>query len=181
MTFDDITNNGELWAVRYDREEDNELRRLFNLWSDIEWLDSFFTEHFNDLAYFKVMNVEQAIYDTIEDNERLESVFLECKCGADLEGKFRPLDNNVTVPKEKEKMKTRGDRANHHDSWLRIYAIRLCDGKYIVTGGAIKLTEKMEEREHTQNELDKLERVKRFLTNEGIVDDDGFIDYLALQ
>ena len=50
---------------------------------------------------------------------------------------------------------------------------------YIITGGAIKLTATMQERPHTQAELDKIEKVRRFLLDEGIVDDDGFIDYIS--
>lgn len=33
MTFDDITGDGRLWAVRYDRTSENELFRLFDQWS----------------------------------------------------------------------------------------------------------------------------------------------------
>ena len=65
-----------------------------------------------------------------------------------------------------------------HASWLRIYAIKLANGVYIITGGAIKLTATMQEREHTQAELAKMEMVRNFLLNEGIIDDDGFIEYL---
>jgi hypothetical protein len=32
---------------------------------------------------------------------------------------------------------------------------------------------------NTQAELDKIEKVRRFLLDEGIVDDDGFIDYIS--
>ena len=66
-----------------------------------------------------------------------------------------------------------------HSSWLRVYAIRLTTGAYIITGGAIKLTFKMEERDHTKRELDKIERVRNFLINEHIIDDDSFIEYIA--
>lgn len=55
----------------------------------------------------------------------------------------------------------------------------LSTGAYIITGGAIKLTLKMEERDHTRFELDKIERVRNFLLNEHIIDDDSFIDYIA--
>lgn len=36
----------------------------------------------------------------------------------------------------------------------------------------------MDEREHTKNELIKLEKVRRFLLKENIVDDMGFIEYV---
>ncbi len=42
MTFDDITGDGRLWAVRYDGATDNELFRLFDQWNDVMWLRNFF-------------------------------------------------------------------------------------------------------------------------------------------
>ena len=180
MTFDDITGDGRLWAVRYDGANDNELFRLFDQWNDVMWLRNFFKENINDLsAYFKITDINQAISDTIDDSEILEGVILDISPEANLDLIFRPLSNNCTIAEMLEKMKARGERTNRHDSWLRIYAIRLADGKYIITGGAIKLTATMQERPHTQAELDKIEKVRRFLLDEGIVDDDGFIDYIS--
>lgn len=180
MTFDDITGDGRLWAVRYDGANDNELFRLFDQWNDVMWLRNFFKENINDLsAYFKITDINQAISDTIDDSEILEGVILDISPEANLDLIFRPLSNNRTIAEMLEKMKARGERTNRHDSWLRIYAIRLADGKYIITGGAIKLTATMQERSHTQAELDKIEKVRRFLLDEGIVDDDGFIDYIS--
>ena len=97
---------------------------------------------------------------------------------ADLDAIFRPLENSrigdMTLGKEKARLRNR----IRHASWLRIYAIKLASGVYIITGGAIKLTATMMEREHTKAELTKLEKVRQFLLNEGIIDDDGFIEYL---
>ena len=180
MTFDDITGDGRLWAVRYDGANDNELFRLFDQWNDVMWLRNFFKENINDLsAYFKITDINQAISDTIDDSEILEGVILDISPEANLDLIFRPLSNNRTIAEMLEKMKARGERTNRHDSWLRIYAIRLTDGKYIITGGAIKLTATMQERPHTQAELEKIEKVRRFLLDEGIVDDEGFIDYIS--
>ena len=36
----------------------------------------------------------------------------------------------------------------------------------------------MEEREHTKLELTKMERVRSFLLNENIIDDDSFVEYM---
>jgi hypothetical protein len=66
-----------------------------------------------------------------------------------------------------------------HASWLRIYAIKLEPGIYIITGGAIKLTRTMAEREHTLKELAKMEQVRNFLINNGVVDKDAFDDYMS--
>jgi len=61
---------------------------------------------------------------------------------------------------------------------LRIYAIKVGDSAYIITGGAIKLTATMQEREHTLAELQKMELVRNHLISEGVVDAEGFIDLL---
>jgi antitoxin component HigA of HigAB toxin-antitoxin module len=78
-----------------------------------------------------------------------------------------------------EKMKARGGHHKGHASWLRIYAIRLSDGVYIVTGGAIKLTATMQEREHTRRELQKIDQVRRFLLSERIIDATDLLNILA--
>ncbi|MCQ2095996.1 MAG: hypothetical protein MJY59_04550 [Bacteroidaceae bacterium] len=48
-----------------------------------------------------------------------------------------------------------------------------------ITGGAIKLTRTMQEREHTLMELLKQEQVRQFLLQNHIIDTDSFVDYLA--
>ena len=47
---------------------------------------------------------------------------------------------------------------------------------YIITGGAIKLTQKMQDRKHTNIELRKIENCRRFLLDQGIVDLEGVIE-----
>jgi len=62
------------------------------------------------------------------------------------------------------------------ETWLRIYALRVDKNVYIVTGGAIKLTQKMQDREHTNHELEKIESCREYLMSQGIVDIDGIIE-----
>ena len=97
---------------------------------------------------------------------------------ADLDKIFRPLENSRTsemlLGKEKAKLRNRP----RHDSWLRIYAIKLEPGIYVITGGAIKLKLTMQEREHTLVELARMEKVRRFLLDNDIADKDSFVDYL---
>jgi hypothetical protein len=130
------------------------LQTLFQQWSDPEWLVDFFLANMDDLeSYFKITDINQAIYDTIDDNHRIQCLILDISPEADLDKIFRPLENSRTsemlLGKEKAKIKERPQ----HASWLRIYAIKLEPGCYIITGGAIKLTRTMQEREHTLNEL----------------------------
>ena len=37
----------------------------------------------------------------------------------------------------------------------------------------------MQEREHTTKELVKMDKIRRYLLEENIIDDDGFIDYMS--
>ena len=179
MTFDDITEDGRLWAVRYEGETDNALYTLFDQWSDVMWLRSFFKANWQDLtSYFKITDINQAIEDTIEDSDRLQGIIMDISPDANLDEIFHPLENirtaDILLGKEKAKLK----RQERHSSWLRIYAIKLSEGVYVITGGTIKLTLKMEEREHTRQELTKLEKVRSFLLNENIIDDDSFVEYM---
>ena len=97
MTFDCITEDKNLWAVRYDGEDDNVLFRLFDQWDDAEWLRSFFTCHFSDLAgYFRITNINQAVLDTMDDRDELECLLLDLDSDADLDALFKPLENYRT-------------------------------------------------------------------------------------
>ena len=180
MTFDDITEDGRLWAVRYDGEDDNVLFSLFDQWNDVVWLRSFFKANSSDLEkYFKITNINDAIELTLEDSEQLEAIMMDISPEANLDLIFRPLENSRIADCLLGKEKARLKNLVGHSSWLRIYAIKLSQGAYIVTGGAIKLTATMQEREHTAAELSKLEKVRNFLLDEKIVDDEGFIEYMA--
>ena len=134
----------------------------------------------NYLAEQKVYDTLKAIEDTIEDSDKLQGIIMDISPSANLDELFRPLENYRTkgffLGKEKAKLK----RIKRHSSWLRIYAIRLSEGVYVITGGAIKLTLKMEEREHTRQELVKLEQVREFLLSENIIDDDSFVEYMNM-
>ncbi len=180
MTFDKILDDGKLWAVRYDGDDDNILGITFNQWSDPEWLVDFFSKNIKDLeSFFKVTDLNTAIFDTIEDNMKMQCLILDLSPDADLDKIFRPLSNNrtseITLGKEKAKIRER----KGHASWLRLYAIKLEPGCYIITGGAIKLTRTMQEREHTLRELSKMEQVRNLLESENVIDTDSFTDYMT--
>lgn len=180
MTFDDITGDRKLWAVHFEDEEDNELYKVLNNWADVIWLRDFFKENIDDLnAYFNITDIKVAVNDTIEDSERLRYIIMDISPDTDLSRIFRPLNNNEAPDAMLQKEKARLKRKYGHSSWLRLYAIKLIQGNYIITGGAIKLTATMQEREHTRQELVKIDKVRRFLLEENIIDDEGFIEYLS--
>jgi len=174
MTFDKVIEDGRLWAVRFANDKDNALQKVLSQWSDAAWLADFFTQNFDDLiSYFRIINIEDAIYQTMEDRDELACIIMDISPDANLDHFFRPLENNRSSEMLLGKEKGRP----HHRSWLRLYAIKLKAGIYIITGGAIKLTRTMQEREHTLQELEKMEKVRNFLIREGVFDEDSFDDY----
>lgn len=180
MTFDKITSDGNLWAVRYDGKSDNALSMVFNQWKEVLYLRSFFKQNWSDMSsFYKIKDLRTAIEDTIEDSDELESLLLSLSSEDDLDSLFHPLENfritEMLLGREKARLK----RTISHSSWLRIYAIKLEQGVYIITGGAIKLTLRMDEREHTRRELKKMEKVRQYLLEENIVDEDGFLDFVS--
>lgn len=181
MTFDKITEDGRLWAVRYSDHSDNILSVVFGQWNDVVWLRDFFKANLSDLSsYFKITDVNRAIYDTIEESDKIECLIMDISPEANLDALFHPLHNSrtseIVLGKEKARLK---DCIGSHSSWLRIYALKLTSGIYIITGGAIKLTATMQEREYTLFELRQMENVRNFLLNENIIDNDSFIDYMS--
>ncbi len=118
--------------------------------------------------FFDLMNNPEWLYGFFEKNsDDLISGFF----GNNLQHLFKPLNNFEYAITIHQKSKARIKR-----SWLRLYAVRLAKNCYLVTGGAIKLTLDMQ-REHLQVELNKLERVRIFLRDNGIAYPDDLNTY----
>lgn len=177
MRFERILENGRLWAVVYDGDCVNVLDKVFTQWNDYEWLRLFFKKYVSDLAsFFHITDIDRAVFDTVDDANDLECLILDINPEANLDELFRPLENNRLSEMLLGREKAKG-RFRTHASWLRLYAIRLESGRYIMTGGAIKLTATMQEREHTLEELNKMNRVRNYLISLGIFDFNSFEDY----
>lgn len=179
MTLDKI--NEHIYAFRYDGEDNNVLEQLFEQWNDTLYLHGFFTNHIKDLSYFGVETVKLAIHDTLDDAEMLEDLFLDGNEATNYELVFKPLDNNVYQEMLLGKSKARRLNRKEHVSWLRIYAIRVDKNIYVITGGAIKLSHKMEERNETLKERARLDQCRNFLKEQGVFDDDSFNDFIEEQ
>ncbi|NJD23311.1 MAG: hypothetical protein FIA82_11680 [Melioribacter sp.] len=174
------TQNQALFSFKYDDEEIDELDRLFDQWQDIEYLEDFFTRNRSDLTsgFFGKISIEEAVLQTRKDAKELQKQFLAIEESDEnnplyLNSYFKPLDNITYKQNELEKTKAYGIIEN---SWLRLYAIRVPENYFIITGGTIKLTRTMRERSHTQNELDRLDNCLAFLRANGIFDEDAIRD-----
>jgi hypothetical protein len=169
-----------LLAIQYDGEEEDEYTKAFNNWSDVSYLRNFFKEHEKDLlhGYYQCSNINAAITETMALAQKLEDLIYDKAYGGAtqkenmLQSLFKPLNNNDTQIYDLQKSK-------YNHSWLRIYAIRIAPNCYIVTGSAIKLVRNMDEKDYLIKEKQKLEKVKNFLIDEGLTDEDSF-DFIEL-
>ncbi|WP_278971125.1 hypothetical protein [Phocaeicola barnesiae] len=172
-----IKGYDHLWAVKEPDKELDELTSLFERWNDADYLFQFFKDNIDDLkSYFKIEKISHAIHDTFEDSDALEELILTFPYTEELDTLFKPLDVTDTKSMELTRQKARNWERERHDSWLRVYAIRLEPNVYVVTGGAIKLTRAMQDKEHTMIELNKLNRCKEYLIRNGVFDKDSFVD-----
>lgn len=88
----------------------------------------------------------------------------EDESGKHLSEFFKPLHNKEAGKSyELQQLKAYGTLSN---SFLRVYAIRY-GTSYVITGGAIKLTDQMSQRDHTKKELYKLNLVRDYLKEHG--------------
>lgn len=160
-------------------EDADELTRVFRNWSNFDFLLDFFLDNFKDLDhFFSIRSIRKAIQDTVEDADYLEKMILQFPGTEDLDTLFHPLSLSDNRAAELTREKARNWDRERHASWLRIYAVRLEEGIYVVTGGAIKLTPTMQERPHTKAELDKMDKCREYLKSNGVFDQDSFIDYI---
>jgi len=168
-TFEVVKNS--LYAVNYKGQKMQEFERLFAQWNNTVFLDAFFAEHSEDLQqdFWQGIKVNEAIKKTIRDAAELErKIKYLAEQGRlnkfeNLSDLFKPLHNNPAKLEELEKSKAKGLM---HKSWLRVYAIRLKPNLYLVSGGAIKLTQDMNHRKHLLLELEKLKITRNYLTGE---------------
>lgn len=91
---------------------------------------------------------------------------------------FLPLSSADMTIRELAREKARNWNRTGHASWLRVYAIRLEKNVFLVTGGAIKLTRTMQDRSHTQEELNKLNQCRQYLVSNGVFDSDSFVSMI---
>lgn len=176
-----VSEDGEdgLWAAQFAGQPENEFYRFLKCTSDMEWLRKFFADNEDDLksGFFEDADLHAAVLRTFEEAGEMKTVLYDywmsgCfKQGECLEYIFKPLNNNEYTISMHQKMKARLRR-----SWLRIYAIRITENCFVITGWAIKLTRNMQ-CVHLQKELQKLEKVKQFLLHEGLVFPEDLKDF----
>jgi hypothetical protein len=179
--FSIFEENGWLYSACYpehqvDGESLDIFGMLFDRWTDSQFLLEFFKANASDLAnpFWRGMTIDQAVKQVLKESERFEDLLwsIETKQpgfeGITFRDVFKHLHENIySLSWDEEQF--RKARPDMRDSMLRLYAIELEDGSFVITGGAIKLTEKMIGEQYNE-EFKNLHRVKEYLTSQGIVD-----------
>jgi hypothetical protein len=159
-----------VWSIHLNGESQNEFDKFFDQMNDPEWLHKFLEKNKADLnsGFFGNITIEEAVLRIMEEAGEMENTLYDyseegfTSGRVNLQNLFKPLNNleyTITIYEESKARIGRG--------WLRLYAIRRAENCYLVTEGAVKMTQNMK-RTHLQNELKKSERTKRFLRNNGI-------------
>jgi hypothetical protein len=167
-----ITFVPNLYAFHLPDMDLDELERVLDEWEDPLFLFNFFTDNEADLK--GEYTVEEAIDKTRNEVKKFRNRMLALANSKPhkLNQFFTNLDNleyrQTILPRQKAKQK-----------WLRLYALKIEDEEqifYVITGGMIKLTERMEDRKHGEDERTKLNRCKDFLKDNGVYDADSFFE-----
>lgn len=156
---------GHLYAVVWD--EINAFDSLMDNWTSVSFLRGFAKDNAIHDVHFFIKKISKEV--TCIDDLFLRYVQQK----GNIDNYFRPLSNSEYLDKvlslQKGKINTQ---------ILRIYAIKIESNCYVITGGAIKLTRTMQEHRDTLMELQKLNKLKNFLIQEGILDKDSIEEYV---
>jgi hypothetical protein len=157
----------QLYSFHYDEYNENEYERNLNHWSNTSYLFEFAKEN----------NIQDivAFVDEISDNlEELEDLINEI---AESSGQFKRLFISLKYSETNKTISLRKGKINHNR--LRLYAIKLIDELFIITGGAIKMSQRMPDHPGTAGELVKLSAARQYLDLNDIHNEDAFFELIA--
>jgi hypothetical protein len=155
-----------LFAICIDNKID-EFSLFINFLTDTILLEEYFNENKQVLDFYNLTK-EEAILQTADLAEELYYKLEKYKDS--LDEVFQPLrilDGGITLQKMKLK-----------SNWIRVYAIKLESKYYVITGGAIKQSQIMQDHLETLVQLNRLKMVKAYFEEQGILDIDGFFELI---
>lgn len=182
--FVDVNNEG-LHSVCLTVGSINEYDKTFDQWYDPEYLLKYCKENQRELfGNFGLFKLEDFVEDVYKEVELLEDLFLDFRDNylgvnnSRLQEIFKPLDNfqHTLVPLQPTKARI-GPTKLYKYPVLRMYAIKISESSFIVTGGCIKFTFKMDDMPECKLQRIRLGRVIDFLKEESCHDQDDLNYY----
>ncbi|MDI9882744.1 hypothetical protein [Flectobacillus longus] len=158
---------GKLHSFFYSTEEYNEFDRLMDLWTDVSYLYDYAENN-------QVQDISAFVNDIQKYAEQIQDLLLDLEENNDsLNLYFEPLQNSEYAKiLSLQKGKIRGNQ-------LRLYAIKIDDECFVITGGAIKMSPKMQDHPDTANELLKLNTAKSYLHQNDVIDESSFYELIS--
>lgn len=170
-----------IYSIKYDGQDENEFDRLFAEWNDVENVTEFLEQNRNNLKtdfWKKCSEPETAARQVLDEAEALEMLFEDLANHSevgekpDFDSHFHYLEGKYKYELEYAPMKSYG---NGRPSFLRLYAIKMKENTYLITGGGIKLADTIQNsprlKDHILQDIDK---VRNWLKANGIMDSDDF-------
>jgi hypothetical protein len=155
-----------LYAFHYKDERDNEFARLMELWTDVEYLRNFAKLH-------GIAESNRFVTEILSNAEEIDDFLYNLDAQLDSFGRyFEPLQlSEYTKVLSFQKGKIKKNQ-------LRIYAIKIDENCFVITGGAIKMSQTMQGHPLTAIELKKLNEARAFLESQGVFDADSFYEII---
>ncbi len=161
----------ELYAIHYQGQVDNEYDRLMELWTDVSYLRSYAKKNnIQDINTF----VTKRLQDAEDIQDKLDELSEE---QLPLDHFFIPFHNQeysreILLSQRKGKIERNG---------LRIYAVKVHDNCFVITGGIIKMSQATQGNDENNKEIDKLKFARDYLKNKDVFDDATFYELLKEQ
>ena len=165
-----------IYSIKYDGQDSSEFDRLFDAWNDMAEVVEFMQSHqeyLNNPIWGKCYTPESAARKVREEAIELEDLFFFFFKNAD-QGKTPDYDSHFNFLGGKYQvyeyipMKSYG---TGRPSFLRTYAIKLKSNLYVITGGGIKLADKIQDSPDLQKHvLQNIDKVRTWLIQNGIID-----------
>lgn len=162
-----------LYAFHFPDMELDALQGLFDDWENPLFLFEFFTDNQSDLN--GEWTIEEAIVKTKQEVKKFRKRMMDYASNSphDLNQLFTNLYNN-------EYKQSILGRQKAKQIWLRLYALKITQEEkediYVITGGMIKLTKNMEDRNHGRLERDKINQCRDHLKAIGVYDIDSLFE-----
>ena len=166
-----------IYSIKYDGQVLSEFDRLFDAWNDITEVVEFMRSHqefLNNPIWGERYIPESAARKVRDEAIELEKLFGELCNNADhgetpdFDSYFKFLGGKYQVY-EYIPMKSYG---TGRPSFLRMYAIKLKNNLYVITGGGIKLADKIQDSPDLQNHvIQNIDKVRAWLIQSGIIDE----------
>ena len=155
----DIPNGNSLYTVQYEGEALSEYERLKDCWDDVSYLYDFHKKNSSAINLAREIWLNEIHKDFDALFNALEA--LRTDRAPTLSRWFRPLS-----PSERTDILYL--RCKRRSGYLRLYALEIEPNCFLIIGGAIKITETMQDHEDTRLVLKRFEQCRDFLVDKEV-------------